>query len=227
MLLKWLCFLPFISSLQERHNKLAHGKMVWDLKEYYFMASLQVKDINGNWIPNCGATILNAEWLVTAGHCVAGFDKKKLAVVVGTADLDEPEHGQTIGVSQIIVHEDFAIKIGKTKSGKHNYTYNDIAVIKLAKKVKFGSEVGPVKLVKSEDGKFPKFGQKATVLGWGLNEFGRRSSQLEYASQNVYSKETCLTEYPADLQEMIVCAGKEFKGPCPGDSGGPLVLPYE
>ncbi len=71
----------------------------------------------------CGGTIISADWVVTAAHCVDSSAPNDLDVVAGVHDLSNPEPNfQRRTLSQIIVHPNW-----------NDSTFdNDIALLKLS-----------------------------------------------------------------------------------------------
>merc|ERR1711872_261829 len=64
--------------------------------------------------------------------------------------------------------------------------------------------------------------------GWGSTSTSTIPSmpnKLQYAELPIVGRETCQAKYDGInvVNEGMVCAGVEHRGPCSGDSGGPLV----
>ncbi|CAJ0566280.1 unnamed protein product, partial [Mesorhabditis spiculigera] len=209
---------------------VAHGDHVLDLKEYPFMASLHRKDpTTGKFKAQCGATILNQQWVLTAGHCVWKHIpyKNTLKIQAGTINSDPTKSGQMIDVTKVIMHEGFVNKSGKTPRGSDFWFYNDIAVLKLKSKLTYGGQVGPAILVNNAKEKLWPAGQKATIMGWGYtNMFPVMMPSLLSAPMTAMSEKECTRQFPTDYMQLMICASGFLRGPCPGDSGGPIVREY-
>ena len=110
--------------------------------EYKFFGSFATK--------KCGGVIIASRWILTAGHCAAGWFGS-LKVTLG----DKIEN-QTVPVNRTFVHPGF-----NRSTLKH-----DIALLRLSQPIQFGDNVQPICLPEpGEDELF--YGQLGTVSGWG------------------------------------------------------------
>ncbi|XP_054720212.1 clotting factor B-like [Uloborus diversus] len=130
-------------------------------------------------------------------------------------------------VSSILLHPRY----------EKRYYYNDIALLRLEQPVQFNDYVMPVCLP-TRNSAFLKDsdleGRRVTVMGWGDDEFGGRSSHvLREATFPVVSRKSCNASYvrvasnrfPRGITQEMLCAGSPKGGmdACQGDSGGPLL----
>ncbi|XP_050076061.1 collagenase-like [Anopheles maculipalpis] len=157
----------------------------------------------------CGGSLLNEEWVLTAGHCV--MLAKSVEVHLGAVDFDG---GLVLESTEFFKHE------------KYNplFVANDVALVKLPQKVEFNENVQPVRLPTGND---DFAGESVVVSGWGLTENGGPvSQQLQYATLQVITNSECQKTFsPLVVRKSTLCArGDEKESPCNGDSGGPLVL---
>lgn len=100
---------------------------------------------------------------------------------------------------------------------------NDVAVIKLKQKIKFGSgaHVGKVCIV-SEHSRVAD-ASACQIVGWGQsNRPNKRVQHLEFADIHLQTRDTCRGRYN---DQLLLCAGGDPSGKdtCFGDSGGPLI----
>jgi secreted trypsin-like serine protease len=172
---------------------------------------------------HCSGSVIGPTKVLTAGHCVAGFNLANFEVIVGRPNLRDPSVGQIIGVSSGRVHPDFE------QTGLH-----DVAVLNLAQ----ATSAAPIALATPEQsGAATLPGLPLRVAGYGaINPFGVRLSPfLKATIEIVRTDRRCLKAYTRDLYapESMICAlGAKRKKPgrfkihtsaCSGDSGGPLV----
>jgi len=164
----------------------------------------------------CGAALIGDEWVLTAAHCVAPFTKDKIKVTLGEYSFDQ--EGETsvqkkIGVRDLKMHENYDDKSFE----------NDIALIRLDRKVQFTKSVYPICLPpKDKD----YTDTRAFVIGWGTIYFGGpTSSVLQEVNVRVWDNKQCATNYGRlnrKITDTMMCAGERGRDACQGDSGGPL-----
>ncbi|XP_046406915.1 trypsin-4-like [Ischnura elegans] len=168
----------------------------------------------------CAASLITSEHLLTAAHCLRGFDKKDIKVVLGAHDrtairLSGAGDAVVRRIARVAMHPDF-----------DPMTFdNDIAIITIDQPVEFSSKIRPVCLPIRDDGDYT--GEKATVVGWGRTEEAKPTSDFPLKVEVVVmSKDECdSTGYGADrITKNMFCAGYTDGGrdSCQGDSGGPL-----
>jgi trypsin len=157
----------------------------------------------------CDGSVISAQWILTAAHCMVDETPAKVRVVTGRTDLGDTSTGQVHTVSEIHVHPGY--------SG-NGY---DAALIKLA-----SATTSPaIKLAGSGDDDLEANGALVTVAGWGdtLPTLGLFSTNdLQYADLHVVSDSKC-GQRNFDFDAATgVCAGDLLTDSCNGDSGGPL-----
>ncbi len=172
---------------------------------------------------HCSGSVIAPTKVLTAGHCVAGFNLANLQVIVGRPTLRDTAIGQVIGVTSGRVHPDFE------QTGLH-----DVAVLNLAQP----TGVTPVPLATpQQDAALTAAGAQLQVAGYGAtNPFGTHlSGFLKTTVEQVRTESRCLKAYTRDLfaPESMICAlgarrkkAGRFKihtSACSGDSGGPLI----
>ncbi|XP_068205083.1 venom protease-like [Palaemon carinicauda] len=192
---------------------------------YPWLAALGFEDGKGVIEFLCGGALITNQHIVTAAHCVRNRNDLKV-VRLGEHNLDVETDGQ---------HEDFGIEVRIIHENFNTISFaNDIAILKLDKKVTFRDRIRPICL--PIEGPFNSQELVARrdlgiVAGWGTVSYNNVSSNiLLHVQLPIIPEAECKTRYEVFKQVVIddttLCAGRGGKDACQGDSGGPMMYVY-
>ncbi|MCX4457864.1 serine protease [Streptomyces sp. NBC_01340] len=176
---------------------------------YPFM--MQITDASQSQF--CGGTLVAANKVVTAAHCMVGETTSSVRVVGGRTYLNGT-NGTVSKVSKIWINPDYT----DATNG------DDVAVLTLSTSMSYT----PASYVAPTDTGVYATGATARIIGWGTtSENGSSSNQLRTATVPIVSNTSCAGSYGSEfVANDMVCAGYTSGGvdTCQGDSGGPLLI---
>ncbi|XP_058060708.1 venom protease-like [Anopheles bellator] len=172
----------------------------------------------------CGGSLVSERFVLSAGHCMGDTNFGPATTVrLGELSLDsktDEAFPEDYDVIERIPHPEY----------KQSAHYNDIALLKLNRKVIFSPYIRPICL--PVQGNLPQ--KRAIATGWGAIGFGLgQSSSLLKVTLDLFTYDECKDQFELTrkLRTGInattqMCAGSHnsTKDTCQGDSGGPLQV---
>nr|ABC88733.1 putative serine proteinase [Tenebrio molitor] len=188
-----------------------------DAQDGDFPSIVSVRFLNSH---NCGGSILNERYILTAAHCVVSYPASFLSVQYDVTTISSGSNAPNVlKVSSVIYNKDYT---------PGNGYINDVAVLKLQSPIIFGTNARPIKLPVAFNST-PE-NSPAELGGWGLPYSGGTvMTHLQIVNITVFSDDECErihAQTGPTSRKYHVCAGvpQGGKGQCNGDSGGPLVV---
>ncbi|XP_039432141.2 venom protease-like [Culex pipiens pallens] len=187
-------------------------------------------------VVQCGGSLINTRYVVTAAHCVnRNILKEDLIARLGEYDLEkdpdcerDDRHGKHCNPN-VIFAAIAEIKIHPLFRRQRN----DIALLKMQNALpeNYYDHVQPICLPRSAKLQQNLFDHhNVTVVGWGTTETGSLSRYKMCANLVTISVQKCKTELRrtrSKVNENHICA-KSFdsskQDACRGDSGGPMMV---
>ncbi|XP_017048425.1 brachyurin [Drosophila ficusphila] len=181
-----------------------------------------VVQLSGGEFLKCGGSLITLQFVVTAAHCLT--DAIAARIYTGaTRFADATDSAEVL----LVTYRDFIVHPGYLGFGG----YNDLALIRLPKKVITSDRVQPIELAGEFMNQHFLSGKVVTLSGWGSlgDSKGIQNRLLQYLDEEVIDQERCLCQYLPGLvsQRRHICTdGSNGKGACNGDSGGPLTFHF-
>nr|AID60334.1 ovarian serine protease [Nilaparvata lugens] len=166
---------------------------------------------------HCGGVILDVYWVMTAAHCVDQYKHHYYEMQAGVLRrFSFSPMEQTRRVAEVVMHEGYVRSVMQ----------NDVALVRLAKPLRFSRWVRPICLPFDVPAWMPRPGTLCTAVGWGATqEHGPDPDHMREVEVPILPE--CV--HRADREGNELCAGVHEGGrdTCQGDSGGPLLCKFE
>lgn len=211
-------------------SRVINGKPAL-INDFPWMVYLFINDKDGGGGRECGGTLIDKEWVLTAAHCFLNSDEDKIdsslggyvSVLLNSNTLMSVDNGaKIIQSSSVIIHPNF-----------DPFTLDfDIALLKLSQPV----VEQPIALLLTDSLSLPTVNSKVTILGWGATKVSASNKAIGFsntllkADQLIVSSKFCENAYKGSglITNNMICANgitlTDTTDTCIGDSGGPLVI---
>lgn len=212
------CGIEGFSGLQYGGENVPRGRFPWLAALYH---DSNVDPIKIELVYKCVTTLISARTVITAAHCIYGFEPALLRVYVGRHDVTmHPEKDATLmAVQTVRTHPDF---VGNLVPD------SDLGLLVLTERVVFSQYVRPICLWTSSTTLGIDDSEQAAVAGWGIDSSFKQTRFPMTVNVRPVSREECLREMITAkdfLTPRTLCAGNsQGHGPCLGDSGGGLMV---
>lgn len=183
-----------------------------------FIVSFQQQTTKG-YIHFCGGSIINANWILTAAHCITSQSlASKTVIFAGCTNIASPD--KTCTRRTISSYKNHNLYVG----GIAPY---DIGLVKVNQPFSFTKSIASIALPAANS----QPSGDCTLFGWGSTStttsplFPVNLQQVDLPIISLKECEDALGKAAINVHNTNVCAGplSGGKGICTSDSGGPLV----
>jgi secreted trypsin-like serine protease len=195
------------------------------IEQFPFFALLGYKAKDNNFEFNCGGSLINHRYVLTAAHCITD----ELSFVrLGEWDLESKVDCIWIaGESQCSDEVQDIQIVAKIRHYRYRKPSDDIGLLKLERSVEYTEYIGPVCLPSEASPILAN--QKLTAIGFGVTENRMKSRYKLFAALPYIGRDDCHKSTPRELRSRVnfnstVCTRSSgIENTCSGDSGGPLI----
>ncbi|XP_078064042.1 complement C1s subcomponent-like [Mustelus asterias] len=171
----------------------------------------------------CGGALISDQWVLTSASCVQ--HQRTMRMFAGGSDRNVLTRWRLLEGKEIVPHPLFARLPGDRPRLDFD---NDLALIKLKRRVKMGPTISPICLPAGHPLYQVAAGKVGYLSGFGKTEDFAQTDVLMFASVPVAERSRCGNASgagdPIPLTANMLCAGGRGSDACTGDGGGALVF---
>jgi secreted trypsin-like serine protease len=172
---------------------------------------------------SCGASLLNANYALSAGHCVDGALVGSITIIAGLHQRSGTPGSQEVDISGYTIHAEY-------DAVDRVSVANDISTIRFASPITIGGNIAAAVLPADNSNDYN--GLTCVISGWGRTGSSNiLPDTLQKASIQVIGTAECDSNMGGCLNCWVwdnhICLYDSANniGSCNGDSGGPLNCP--
>ncbi|KAJ2840907.1 hypothetical protein FBU31_000048 [Coemansia sp. 'formosensis'] len=231
------------TDISRRHSGRVIGGSDAEQGQYPFAVFLMIRE--GDETAFCGGSIISNRWILTAGHCIVDMESngnslnvsipitKAHVKTLGTARSSKSKYPLAkaknirVGVGNVYNAKSAPYQVSKVHVHPDlnlDYFDNDIALLKLKKKLKFSTNVQPIRI----DTENVDDGLTVTGVGWGKTSLDSQSTAdvLQAVDLRTGNNALCKNirdQFDSNNGNYICVTTPDGRDTCSGDSGGPLL----